>query len=606
MHTFQHDLAVYGPAAAARGRRWSLAEAQAYCRRLARTHYENFTVASWLLPAELRQHFCNVYAYCRWADDLADETSGASESLELLDWWESQLAECYRGVAVHPVFVALEPTIRELEIPIDPFRDLLVAFRQDQTQTRYETFDDLLGYCRNSANPVGRLVLYLGRSHDDERGRLADSICTGLQLANFWQDVARDYDRGRIYLPQESCRRAGYDESMFARREFNPQFRRLLAAEVDRAEGFFRAGERLVEMVPQGLRIDVRLFVDGGLAILDAIRRADYNVWRERPAISKAKKLRLVARAWWQSLRRPVGNLSARSDSDLDASYALCERLAREAASNFHYAFRLLPREKRRAMCALYAYLRAIDDLADDSRPDIDSLDQLKKWRSRLTSGLRIADDPIAPAVLDTIRRYAIPIEYLTAVIDGVEMDLHGTRYETFTELEQYCYRVASVVGMACIHVWGFRSSKAIELARRCGIAFQLTNILRDLKEDAQRGRVYLPAEDLRRFGCTAEQLERGEANARFEALMQFEIARCEQFYAAADELEPLLGQDGRRVLRAMTLTYRKLLGKIKRRPSDVLRHRVALAAWEKFAVAARAIAGRSRRLRESQQTATS
>ncbi len=216
-----------------------LPQAQAYCRRLARTHYENFTVASWLLPRKLRQHFANIYAYCRWSDDLADETAGGAESLQLLDWWQSQLDDCYRGIATHPVFVALQSTIDEFDIPIDPFRDLLIAFRQDQTQTRYETFDDLLGYCRNSANPVGRLVLYLGRCHDDRRGQLADNICTALQLANFWQDVARDYDRGRIYLPQESCRRAGYDEAMFARREFNPQFRQLLAGEVDRAESLF-------------------------------------------------------------------------------------------------------------------------------------------------------------------------------------------------------------------------------------------------------------------------------------------------------------------------------------------------------------------------------
>ncbi len=222
----------------------------------------------------MRQHFCHVYAYCRWSDDLADETAGGEESLRLLDWWQSQLNDCYRGAATHPVFVALGSTIREFDIPKKPFADLLVAFRQDQTQTRYETFDDLLGYCRNSADPVGRLVLYLGGCHDDLRGRLADFICTGLQLANFWQDVARDFDRGRIYLPQESCRQFGYDEAMFKRQEFNPQFRQLLASEVARAETFFDHGEPLVDLVPRELRIDVQLFIEGGRAILDAIRRS--------------------------------------------------------------------------------------------------------------------------------------------------------------------------------------------------------------------------------------------------------------------------------------------------------------------------------------------
>jgi squalene synthase HpnC len=296
--SFVDELALHGP-----GTRTccSLAEGRAYCRRLARRHYENFTVTSWLLPAELRPHFCNIYAYCRWSDDLADETAGGTQSLELFDWWQSQLEDCYRGVATHPVFVALAETIREFEIPIEPFRDLLVAFRQDQTCTRYETFEELLSYCHNSANPVGRLVLYLGRCHDEERGRLADSVCTGLQLANFWQDVARDYNRGRIYLSQESCRAAGYDEAMFARHEFNPQFRQLMVGEVERAESLFDAGQPLVALVPAVIRIDVQLFIDGGRAVLNAIRKIDYNVWRRRPVVSKWKKFMLLVRAWQKS-----------------------------------------------------------------------------------------------------------------------------------------------------------------------------------------------------------------------------------------------------------------------------------------------------------------
>ena len=305
---FSSQLSQFGPAAGRRAP--SLAEAQEYCRRLARSHYENFTVASWLLPEDLRPHFCHVYAYCRWSDDLADETAGGAESLELLDWWHSQLDDCYRGVVTHPVFVALRPTIEEFEIPIEPFRDLLTAFRQDQNCKRYETFNQLLDYCQNSANPVGRLVLYLARCHDEQRGALADSICTGLQLANFWQDVARDYKLGRIYLPQESCRAVGYDESMFSAHQFNPQFRQLLKSEVDRAESFLRDGEPLVGLVPPSIRLDVRLFIDGGLAILNAIRRIDYNVWRRRPAVSKFTKLQLLLKAWWQS--RGVGGESQR------------------------------------------------------------------------------------------------------------------------------------------------------------------------------------------------------------------------------------------------------------------------------------------------------
>jgi squalene synthase HpnC len=291
---FAAELAHYGPKAAAE-QCPSLNESRDYCRRLARSHYENFTVASWLLPRHLRQHFYHVYAYCRWSDDLADETGDPAQSLELLAWWEDQLRQCYRGHARHPVFVALAETIREFQIPVDPFADLLVAFRQDQRVTRYETFEDLLGYCRNSANPVGRLVLYLGRCHDETRGRLSDHVCTGLQLANFWQDVAGDWDRGRVYLPQSSCRKFGYDEADFQRRECTPGFRRLLQSEADRAERFLRDGLPLAEMMPRGLRGDIWLFAQGGLKILEKIRRLNYDVWGTRPKVSKSDQLRLLA-----------------------------------------------------------------------------------------------------------------------------------------------------------------------------------------------------------------------------------------------------------------------------------------------------------------------
>ena len=303
---FAADLASLGPAAPgmaqAAGRIPTAAESRAYCRSLARSHYENFQVASWLLPRALRPHFYHVYAYCRWSDDLADETGDRQRSLELLDWWEHELSECYAGRARHPVFVALRETIAEFEIPRAPFADLLVAFRQDQRQTRYETFDDLLSYCRNSANPVGRLVLYLCRSHDDARGRLSDSICTGLQLANFWQDVAGDFRRGRIYLPLADCRNFGYNESDFAAGEANGAFRRLLAFEVERAERWLRDGLPLVEQLPGQLRGDVWLFVHGGLKILDRIRAIDYDVWRRRPKVSRSDQLRLLAGWMWRTL----------------------------------------------------------------------------------------------------------------------------------------------------------------------------------------------------------------------------------------------------------------------------------------------------------------
>src|SRR5436189_3818266 len=171
----------------------SLAEAQSYCERLARSHYENFSVATWFLPKHLRQHFFNIYAYCRISDDLGDEVGDPAQSLVLLDEWQAELDRCYAGTPRHPVFVALRETVRALDIPKQPFADLLIAFRQDQTTTRYPTFDDLLGYCRYSANPVGRLVLYICGYRDAERQQLSDHTCTALQLANCSQDVAADY-----------------------------------------------------------------------------------------------------------------------------------------------------------------------------------------------------------------------------------------------------------------------------------------------------------------------------------------------------------------------------------------------------------------------------
>jgi squalene synthase HpnC len=270
-------------------------------------------VASWLVPRSLRPHFYAVYAYCRWADDLADEVVDPARSLALLDWWSAQLDDCYQGRATHPVFLALGETIREFSIPAEPFRSLLVAFRQDQHTTRYSTFDELLGYCRHSADPVGRLVLYLGRCHDAERGTLSDRVCTGLQLANFWQDLARDFDRGRVYLPEATRRQFGYDDRMLAAREENEPFRRALAFEVTRAEGYLRAGEALVPQLPAPLRGQVWLFMQGGLKILEHIRRADYRVWSRRPTVTRSQQLGLLAGCLWRRLPLPAPLRGTRS-----------------------------------------------------------------------------------------------------------------------------------------------------------------------------------------------------------------------------------------------------------------------------------------------------
>jgi squalene synthase HpnC len=275
----------------------SLEEARVYCERLAKSHYENFSVATWFLPKRLRQHFYNVYAYCRISDDLGDEVGDPQQSLELLDQWEAELNACYAGPPKHPVFVALAETVKQFGIPQHEFSDLLIAFRQDQTITRFETFDDILAYCRYSANPVGHLVLYLCGYSDAERQQLSDYTCTALQLANFWQDVFVDYGKGRVYLPLEDLRRFGATGEDIAQGRATPQFVAMMKFEVERARDWFARGLPLVKMVNRELAIDLELFSRGGQEILNAIERQGFDVLRARPAISKPRKLMLVLRA---------------------------------------------------------------------------------------------------------------------------------------------------------------------------------------------------------------------------------------------------------------------------------------------------------------------
>jgi squalene synthase HpnC len=295
----------------------SLGEARAYCRRLAETHYENFHVASWFLPPELRPHFHAIYAYCRISDDLADEVGDTAQATALLGRWRRALDACYEGQARHPVFVALGATIRERSIPKEPFADLLTAFEQDQIVTRYPSRTEVLGYCRYSANPVGRLVLYACGYADEERFRLSDATCTALQLANFWQDVAGDYARGRIYLPQDEMKRFGVAEAAIASGQATPDFRSLLRSEVAYARDLFQLGYPLADSVRGRLALDLELFSRGGLAILHAIEERDYDVLSARPSLSKRAKLGLLLRAvagrsgaWLRRGKAPKGTVA--------------------------------------------------------------------------------------------------------------------------------------------------------------------------------------------------------------------------------------------------------------------------------------------------------
>ena len=278
----------------------------------------------------------------------------------------------------------------------------------------------------------------------------------------------------------------------------------------------------------------------------------------------------------------------------LARSYGYCERLAWREAGNFYHAFRVLPGPQRRAMCALYAFMRVADDLADGPAPPPNKQAALGEWRRQFERAL--AGDnchPLHPALRHTLAVYAIPRQYLDAVLDGVEMDLFQQSYATFADLYKYCYRVASAVGLACIHIWGFRAERAKAYAESAGVAFQLTNILRDLGEDAARGRIYLPREDLQRFGYEPEGLRRGHRDEPFRGLMRFELGRARRYYDDAGPLAGLLPPAGRAVFQVMLRTYRGLLDTIEERDYDVFSSRVTLSRWRKLGLVMQAMPAR-------------
>jgi squalene synthase HpnC len=693
----------------------SPAEAQSYTRWLATHHYENFNVVSWLLPKELHQHFYNVYAYCRWADDLGDEIPETARALELLDWWERELDLCYEGRPSHPVFVALRETAVAKDIPRQPFANLLKAFRQDQTVKRYPDWPSVLHYCVYSANPVGHLVLYLCGYRDAERQRLSDATCTALQLANFWQDVSRDLDKGRIYIPLDIAANHSVSEEDIVQRRCSNNYVALMKELIARTRALFHEGLPLANMVDDRLRIDIEMFSRGGLAVLDAIEAQGYDTLHRRPSIGKAKQAQLLARSLlahllakarsrsapvgaqpcperkrmdvapqlatdassWQRSDSPrvphvpgsnlglvtqsnesvgarhavpvsgphlplssdarvpqvrllnLGPTDPSSDtaaearahsapwtsspsSDVSDSYAACHRLARAARSNFYYAFYLLPKPKRDGLAALYAFMRMVDDIADD-RSDLatkqrglarwrTALDQAATGQEQLTDGNAAVASPTAalpgadeilPALADTMRRFNIPARYLHDHISGAEMDLTLHAYPTFDRLKEYCYRVAGTVGITCTHIFGFRDPRALDLADKLGLAFQLTNIIRDVHEDYGLGRVYLPDEDLLRYSITAEMFGHNEITLGIRELLRFEAERAWLYYDEGSALLDLIDSDSRATLWLLVHTYSALLARIESLDFAVFGERVRLSKAEKMLFIARARFGR-------------
>jgi squalene synthase HpnC len=576
--------------------------AQTYTRWLATHHYENFNVVSWLLPKELHQHFYNVYAYCRWADDLGDEIPETQRALELLDWWEQELNACFQGNPSHPVFIALRETIVAKEIPKQPFADLLKAFRQDQTVKRYPTWDSVLSYCVYSANPVGHLVLYLCGYRDEHRHQLSDATCTALQLVNFWQDVARDLEKGRIYIPLDIAAAHGLTEANLVERRFDDRYVNLMKDLMARTRTLFAEGMPLVKMVDARLSVDLEMFSRGGLAVLDAIESTGYDTLHHRPSIGKGKQARLLGRALVTHLvakdPKPATTQSESADT-VAQSYEECHRVARASHSNFYYAFFLLPKKRRDGLAALYAFMRLVDDVADEGNDLAVKQRSLAKWRAALDEAVNanafvnISAPPgaadVLPALVDTMRRYNMPARYLHDLVSGAEMDLTVNSYATFDRLREYCYRVAGTVGLTCTHVFGFRDSRALDLAEKLGLAFQLTNIIRDVQDDYAMGRVYLPDEDLTQYNVRPEDFARTAATLGVRELLRFEAAHAWQCYEEGAALLNLIEPESRPALWLLVHTYSALLARIEELDYAVFGERVRLSKAEKLVFIAKA-----------------
>jgi phytoene synthase len=494
-------------------------------------------------------------------------------------------------------------TIVAKEIPKQPLADLLRAFRQDQVVKRYPTWDAVLNYCVYSANPVGRLVLYLCGYRDERRQKLSDATCTALQLSNFWQDVARDLEKGRIYIPLDIAAAHGVKEADIVDRQFNDRYANLMKDLIARTRLLFAEGKPLAAMVDSRLSIDLEMFSRGGLAVLDAIEAAGYDTLHTRPSIGKGKQARLLGRALVTHLvaksPKPAAN-GHEEPADLVArSYEACHRIARSSHSNFYYAFFLLPRKRRDGLAALYAFMRLVDDVADEGHDLAVKQRGLAKWRAvldeavmangRITfSGPRGASE-VLPALVDTMRRYNMPARYLHDLISGAEMDLTVSSYPTFDRLREYCYRVAGTVGLTCTHVFGFRDARALDLAEKLGLAFQLTNIIRDVHDDYAMGRVYIPEEDLAQYGVKPEDFGRSEATLGVRELLRFEADRARQCYEEGATLLNLIEPESRPALWLLVHTYSALLARIEEQDFAVFGERVRLSKAEKLVFIAKA-----------------
>jgi len=619
---FTDELARFGPDQA---ESVSPEQALAYCTRWATNHPENFAVASVLLPRSLRQDFHNIYAYCRWSDDLADQIDDPQQSLQLLGWWQRVLEQCPSGSPRHPILIALQQTIQRHCLELEPFTDLLHAFRQDQHVRRYANDMELLDYCHRSANPVGRILLQLARAVTPASLRLSDAVCTGLQLANFCQDMSRDAQQGRIYLPRSRWLEHGVDEAMLLERQATPELRRALTPWVATARQSLLEGWPLVELVPGWMRTDVDLFVRGGLAILQAIEAQQYDVWTARPQVSNWTQAKLLATSFMNRNSAPRGeptklvmltqpppsvhNSAASSattarlnqhepeSAELRASRRWCAKICRQSKSSFLASFALLDPARRQATCALYAFARITDDLGDNAQHAALRAAHLQQLRTELwqhcdpravaspvnsqplnfkhrsiengatePSALNhasLAFTSLWPALLNCVERYQIPVQLLDDIIVGVSMDVQHRQPRDWNELRHYCHHVASAVGLACTHIWR-DAEQAFEIpaqaAHDCGFAFQLTNILRDIGEDARAGRIYIPQSLFDEYSVDRHAWLASQPSGNWQAMLEDIAERARKLYMAGWPTIHMLSPRSQRMFSLIWHNYRELL----------------------------------------------
>ena len=556
------------------------------CMKIVVGHYENFPVASKLLPAKIRPHVAAVYAFARGADDIADTTRPVQERLDRLDEWEEKLVLAQKGVAETDVFIALSHTLQQFDLPLQPFLALLSAFKQDVTVLRYPNYEALLDYCRRSADPVGRIVLMLHGIRDEEAFRASDAICTALQITNHLQDVKEDAERGIVYMPQDEMKRFAVSEDDLLEGAATPQLRAFLVFQIKRTKRLFKQGLPLLYRTRGALGRELRAIWRGGIAALDAISRAEWNACAGSPLLNGRDKAQSLLAAF-----RPVYRLESRvgrhAEEELNRAY--CRWFIRASRSNFSLSFFSLPAEKRRAIMAVYAYCRMADDIADEPGEISLKRASLREWKEALEQlGEESPAHPIIGELAWASRKYDLPPEHFRAICDGVAMDLEESRFENLSELENYCDKVASAVGLACLGIFGAKSEFAKDYAVCLGRALQMTNILRDVWEDAEQGRFYIPQCEMDEYGVSDSDLRDKNDTSEVLSLLGSLAHRAREYYEGANEA---LGYEKTGNLfpaRIMGRIYRRLLSEMEEKHFRHMNYRPSLTARKKLQEALR------------------